>query len=107
MIRRPPRSTRTDTLFPYTTLFRSVAATTIGPFVQHGLTQRDIDLLQCHHRPGLLLFLQTTEAIRQADTLHRARLPPLARGSTYVINTTTKYSMVLIRIPQRTEIGRA
>src|SRR3546814_19919697 len=31
MIRRPPRSTRTDTLFPYTTLFRSnevVAGTT-------------------------------------------------------------------------------
>src|SRR3546814_14134756 len=26
MIRRPPRSTRTDTLFPYTTLFRSVAS---------------------------------------------------------------------------------
>src|SRR3546814_7125484 len=26
MIRRPPRSTRTDTLFPYTTLFRSNAA---------------------------------------------------------------------------------
>src|SRR3546814_3989229 len=25
IIRRPPRSTRTDTLFPYTTLFRSVA----------------------------------------------------------------------------------
>src|SRR3546814_10258704 len=25
MIRRPPRSTRTDTLFPYTTLFRSEA----------------------------------------------------------------------------------
>src|SRR3546814_16775941 len=31
MIRRPPRSTRTDTLFPYTTLFRSVFADlTIG-----------------------------------------------------------------------------
>src|SRR3546814_12175328 len=26
MIRRPPRSTRTDTLFPYTTLFRSADA---------------------------------------------------------------------------------
>src|SRR3546814_3003865 len=26
MIRRPPRSTRTDTLFPYTTLFRSTVA---------------------------------------------------------------------------------
>src|SRR3546814_4116007 len=28
MIRRPPRSTRTDTLFPYTTLFRSHAGVT-------------------------------------------------------------------------------
>src|SRR3546814_10686510 len=30
MIRRPPRSTRTDTLFPYTTLFRSVAGGLVG-----------------------------------------------------------------------------
>src|SRR3546814_10001005 len=30
MIRRPPRSTRTDTLFPYTTLFRSLGS--IGSF---------------------------------------------------------------------------
>src|SRR3546814_431070 len=29
MIRRPPRSTRTDTLFPYTTLFRSRLATAV------------------------------------------------------------------------------
>src|SRR3546814_11315178 len=30
MIRRPPRSTRTDTLFPYTTLFRSWSITADG-----------------------------------------------------------------------------
>src|SRR3546814_4765487 len=30
MIRRPPRSTRTDTLFPYTTLFRSRPVTCCG-----------------------------------------------------------------------------
>src|SRR3546814_1777926 len=30
MIRRPPRSTRTDTLFPYTTLFRSLAYAAVG-----------------------------------------------------------------------------
>src|SRR3546814_1102283 len=30
MIRRPPRSTRTDTLFPYTTLFRSVKRPTLA-----------------------------------------------------------------------------
>src|SRR3546814_11853277 len=31
MIRRPPRSTRTDTLFPYTTLFRSARAGKLRP----------------------------------------------------------------------------
>src|SRR3546814_3325042 len=31
MIRRPPRSTRTDTLFPYTTLFRSFSPATSQP----------------------------------------------------------------------------
>src|SRR3546814_12703872 len=30
MIRRPPRSTRTDTLFPYTTLFRSIVRVVIA-----------------------------------------------------------------------------
>src|SRR3546814_15222451 len=36
MIRRPPRSTRTDTLFPYTTLFRSSARHNgIGIFPRH------------------------------------------------------------------------
>src|SRR3546814_4813835 len=30
MIRRPPRSTRTDTLFPYTTLFRSLQGRRLG-----------------------------------------------------------------------------
>src|SRR3546814_12201778 len=31
MTRRPPRSTRTDTLFPYTTLFRSIVGGTASP----------------------------------------------------------------------------
>src|SRR3546814_2437274 len=37
MIRRPPRSTRTDTLFPYTTLFRSCA---VGRGRRDGWTDR-------------------------------------------------------------------
>src|SRR3546814_11662511 len=35
MIRRPPRSTRTDTLFPYTTLFRSSLAPTAPDLADH------------------------------------------------------------------------
>src|SRR3546814_20711325 len=37
MIRRPPRSTRTDTLFPYTTLFRSQLLKTAKGIVNLGL----------------------------------------------------------------------
>src|SRR3546814_3083037 len=35
MIRRPPRSTRTDTLFPYTTLFRSIPLPVIHASRRH------------------------------------------------------------------------
>src|SRR3546814_11188843 len=35
IIRRPPRSTRTDTLFPYTTLFRSLQAVLSTPPARH------------------------------------------------------------------------
>src|SRR3546814_16237541 len=34
MRRRPPRSTRTDTLFPYTTLFRSLDAIPVAPCLE-------------------------------------------------------------------------
>src|SRR3546814_18620131 len=51
MIRRPPRSTRTDTLFPYTTLFRSLALL----FAQ--LSGRVI-ADESVHVPQILWFLQ-------------------------------------------------
>src|SRR3546814_10486281 len=50
MIRRPPRSTRTDTLFPYTTLFRSR-----GAEPQHGPGPRlgkQRQRLHPRHRPA-------------------------------------------------------
>src|SRR3546814_13237686 len=49
MIRWPPRSTRTDTLLPDTTLFRSEIAS-IGSAGPRGFDRRDVDLLHRHHR---------------------------------------------------------
>src|SRR3546814_1282239 len=47
MIRRPPRSTRTDTLFPYTTLFRS-------RLVQYEFRhRRGLGTCKCQHRAAL------------------------------------------------------
>src|SRR3546814_6832925 len=49
MIRRPPRSTRTDTLFPYTTLFRSELAA--GRLKTVGDGQAEVKLLLENGRP--------------------------------------------------------
>src|SRR3546814_8744367 len=46
MIRRPPRSTRTDTLFPYTTLFRSIHNEYWAPFWK---TVNELDMVLCLH----------------------------------------------------------
>src|SRR3546814_16743797 len=45
MIRRPPRSTRTDTLFPYTTLFRSGEA-----FYIHCDVRSEADLISAREQ---------------------------------------------------------
>src|SRR3546814_19320137 len=49
MIRLPPRSTRTDTLFPYTTLFRSRLAVDVDAFIEplgeaHGVAGAEAEL---------------------------------------------------------------
>src|SRR3546814_6235593 len=56
MIRRPPRSTRTDTLFPYTTLFRS--------------RDEALRVLAAYHREHPLRFAMPREELRS-----RLRLP--------------------------------
>src|SRR3546814_11055027 len=56
MIRRPPRSTRTDTLLPYTTLFRSglteavdLAALSLGRATSSALASGDSDAVDVGH----------------------------------------------------------
>src|SRR3546814_15541691 len=51
MIRRPPRSTRTDTLFPYTTLFRSELEIAVGVTVE--AARRPLGPFRAHQRKEL------------------------------------------------------
>src|SRR3546814_1779435 len=67
MIRRPPRSTRTDTLFPYTTLFRSAHG--VGPGRQLRLQQG--------LRPALERLQPVRQGLRGGD--QQERLPLHAR----------------------------
>src|SRR3546814_3453314 len=79
MIRRPPRSTRTDTLFPYTTLFRSLCSLVL-PTSPHQDQKRDHDrhrrdLLRAQ-RPLLLVVIWVRK--RKAGPPDVARLAEIA-----------------------------
>src|SRR3546814_3320305 len=50
MIRRPPRSTRTDTLFPYTTLFRSIEERGVDVLAHARFLRADVGGQQAVHR---------------------------------------------------------
>src|SRR3546814_14756556 len=78
MIRRPPRSTRTDTLFPYTTLFRS---TTIGQ--QHRQLHGNIGLVGTQPGPVPASFALGKHAHRLAAGLMEGvyGLMPLIAGN--------------------------
>src|SRR3546814_6614278 len=72
MIRRPPRSTRTDTLFPYTTLFRSaeLERESEGAITVIGIVRNESRLI------GRLLY----ESVRRSEE-HTSELQSLMRIS--------------------------
>src|SRR3546814_1444427 len=73
MIRRPPRSTRTDTLFPYTTLFRSRNCFRVGAVVgSTGKTNgADSPFTQCLHSAGIR---PETDSAHILDPIREQRL---------------------------------
>src|SRR3546814_3157521 len=86
-IRRPPRSTRTDTLFPYTTLFRSLARPTCSCCASRALTCREFTI--CAR--GLRSERQLTTGRRQGGRTeeHTSELQSLMRTS-YAVFCVTK-----------------
>src|SRR3546814_2692759 len=88
MIRRPPRSTRTDTLFPYTTLFRSVSATDVMveavPIVMQCPNERAMPAsTSCHARSSIVPARNSAqyfhESLRSEE--HTSELQSLMRIS--------------------------
>src|SRR3546814_9176818 len=97
MLRRPPRSTRTDTLFPYTTLFRSDEggeAVAVGdPLPREELRgaldagERILDLVRQHGGGGARDAARTTDgaahqfrlALRRRSEEHTSELQSLMR----------------------------
>src|SRR3546814_4958743 len=77
MIRRPPRSTRTDTLFPYTTLFRSRLV--IDDPIADGLT-RLIQISPWEMVPEFRQIFVSRPDFRRKDCLHHPTPHPRDRS---------------------------
>src|SRR3546814_4337600 len=85
MIRRPPRSTRTDTLFPYTTLFRSAGDLRGDLLGRLGCLGGQRLHLASHHSEALTGFASRSEE-------HTSELQSLMRSSYAVFCLTKKSS---------------
>src|SRR3546814_4351141 len=86
MIRRPPRSTRTDTLFPYTTLFRSA----YDLAVTHSAWCFDFDGRNYHADRAAALVAGYEEAFGLSEA-ERAAFPTLCRGAALRFLLTRAY----------------
>src|SRR3546814_18231760 len=78
MIRRPPRSTRTDTLFPYTTLFRSRPASWVKNCVAVGLAGGFLEPLES---TGLVMIETAAAMIAEMFPLNGPVGAPARRRS--------------------------
>src|SRR3546814_3919089 len=92
MIRRPPRSTRTDTLLPYTTLFRSDGEhcglqSEEQPDDQRGVAEQHIDIAEPQDRDEPRQHEQRTgdqpafRLVEQRSEEHTSELQSLMRNS--------------------------
>src|SRR3546814_8896477 len=118
MIRRPPRSTRTDTLFPYTTLFRSFSdghRSDVRPFatprvrlatMRKGRSEEHTSELQSLMRISYAVFCSkkktpsttacnrlTREQLQRQPCRHATRVPTSLKNH----NTQDKHSRALTR----------
>src|SRR3546814_19811727 len=114
MIRRPPRSTRTDTLFPYTTLFRSRSSVVeqltfnqrVGGSNPPGLTSFPRSL-----KPRRKLTCQSRGRRRSGVPRRRSGLRSLLGGGFEALRVERRQALDAAQplggVPDREEIGKA
>src|SRR3546814_3681030 len=96
MIRRPPRSTRTDTLFPYTTLFRSTDLDRLDFGVLDPLRRRFVEQ-RAHRRDDIAVLVDDVFERRTRSEEHTSELQSLMRISYAVFCLKTKTTRGTVR----------
>src|SRR3546814_20378024 len=103
MIRRPPRSTRTDTLFPYTTLFRSPVDT--KERAREATKFREFLLDEGFEMSQFSIYARFCNGKEHYETYLRrieANLPE--RGEIHVLNFTDKQYENIIRLDRKSVV---
>src|SRR3546814_9999329 len=93
MIRRPPRSTRTDTLFPYTTLFRSYRHDRRPDRIRASAPGLHGDAARGRHRHVL---------VGQRAEEHLAPGPPRSEEHTSELQSLMRISYAVFRLKKKT-----
>src|SRR3546814_3300420 len=102
MIRRPPRSTRTDTLFPYTTLFRSLTAGAQDPGnVSQSTTPPTPATVDFNNQADVLIECQSAARVAGGTVMDRPEWITVAPDNSAVFVTLTNNS------GRKVKIGRA
>src|SRR3546814_4937330 len=106
MIRRPPRSTRTDTLFPYTPLFRSLVEVGDPALVVLGGADAHMTRGTVHRRAGNQPLARLRIGIfhhQMRSEEHTSELQSLMRISYAVFCLKKKHTTTKSKSPMRTE----
>src|SRR3546814_8004744 len=105
MIRRPPRSTRTDTLFPYTTLFRSHDVAAAVPAVE---VAHHADALRVGRPDGEAHAFDAFDAARmRAELLEDAAVRPLGHQVKVELAEERREAVGVLDVPRRVAEARA
>src|SRR3546814_4323148 len=96
MIRRPPRSTRTDTLFPYTTLFRSLHR--LGLPVRRG-DRAAVEVVAADHHRRLELSVADHFVEGESELIALTQADPAdARGQALELNAFARHVEPVVQV---------
>src|SRR3546814_8795562 len=104
MIRRTPRSTRTDTLFPYTTLFRSLFFVFTTLVTYYYMAETNVTYINRKvHRPWLIqllriVILRSEEHTSELQSLMRISYAVFCLKKKITSSTNTVYNIIITQI---------
>src|SRR3546814_2426485 len=100
MIRRPPRSTRTDTLFPYTTLFRSILQ--LQAAIDSEAPPASTSLDRLYREAGVVLPGSVGKRFEEVEEFHQAIVQNRSEEHTSELQSLMRISYAVFCLKNKT-----